>query len=113
MTDKEQDLLKYEWHFEGGSDLAGNPLELDKAQSDDVELVFKADNYFLLFDGQKWEGKYTVEKAGSAYKLDLYCDGDDTVFSGVYGMRNYQDGSEVPSITLQTSDKVLSFVAKK
>ena len=121
-TDKEHELLKHEWAIEVISDYDGNVLKSNLKYSDsmdhyDMVLTFDKDT-FLLSDNtnsEEWGGRYTIEKvgSGSSYKIDLYCEDSETVITGVYGIRKYDDKTEVQSITLQTEDKILSFIEKE
>ena len=121
-TDKKQEILKHEWKIEFISDLDGNILKTTLEQSDrtdkkyDMVLAFGEDNYFSLSDktnNKKWQGNYMIEKVNSSYKIDLYCEDSETVITGVYGIRKYDDKTEIPSIILQTEDKILSFIVNE
>src|SRR5699024_8502620 len=98
----EQKISYYKWEMEFVSDLDGNPLE------NDMTIVFNDDSSFVLadkFNDKEWKGKYTTEKVGSSYKLDLHCKDTEKTITGVYGTREYYDKKRIPSITLQTENK--------
>ena len=106
----EQKISYYKWEMEFVLDLDGNPLE------NDMTIIFNDDSSFVLADksnDKEWKGKYMTEKVDSSYKLDLYCEDTGKTITGVYGTREYDDKTRIPSITLQTEDKILSFIANE
>lgn len=106
----EQKISYYKWQMEFVLDLDGNPLE------NDMTIIFNDDSSFVLEDksnDKEWKGKYMTEKVDSSYKLDLYCEDTGKTITGVYGTREYDDKTRIPSITLQTEDKILSFIANE
>lgn len=106
----EQKISYYKWEMEFVLDLDGNPLE------NDMTIIFNDDSSFVLADksnDKEWKGKYMTEKVDSSYKLDLYCEDTGKTIKGVYGTREYDDKTRIPSITLQTEDKILSFIANE
>lgn len=106
----EQKISYYKWEMEFVLDLDGNPLE------NDMTIIFNDDSSFVLADksnDKEWKGKYMTEKVDSSYKLDLYCEDTGKTITGVYGTREYDDKKRIPSITLQTEDKIISFIANE
>lgn len=109
-VDTEQKISDHKWEIESVSDLNGNILEKD------MTIIFNDDNSFALADksnDKEWQGEYRTEKVDSSYKLDLYCEDTEETITGVYGIREYDAKTNTPSITLQTEDKILSFIANE
>lgn len=106
----EEKISEHKWKMEFISDLEGNNIENNVS---DTILTFRKDNSFMLIDNtnnQECLGTYKIKKVDSSYKLDLYCEDTDMTFIGVYGTREYDDRTKIPSITLQTDDRILSFI---
>lgn len=109
-VDTKKKISNHSWQVESVSDLDGNPLE------NGMVVVFNDDNSFILKDesnGKEWKGKYTTKKMDSSYKLDLFYEDTEESVTGVYGTREYEDKTTVPSITFQVEDKILSFIANE
>ncbi len=108
--DTKEKVSDHNWEIESVSDLEGNPLE------NEMNVIFNDDNSFILTDksnDKEWKGKYSTEKVGVDYKLDLYYEDIEETIAGVYGTREYDNKTKVPSITFQVEDKILSFIAKE
>lgn len=111
-------ITKYEWAIEIISDKQGNVLEKGvqygtSNEQYEMNLFFYEDNTFLLTDktnNKESEGNYTLKKVDNSYKLELFIKDKDSTIVGVYGKRLYNDGTEIPSITLETEKEILSFI---
>ena len=119
-TNTVQKISDHKWKIEFISDLDGNIVETNLGQSGltdkkyEITLSFSEDDSFVLSDkinNQEWRGNYTIEKVDSSYKLDLHCEETETIITGVYGIREYDDKTKIPSITLQAEERILSFIA--
>ncbi len=109
-SNTEDDISDYNWKMESVSDLEGNPLE------NDMDIDFERDNSFILKDklnNKEWKGEYTSEKVDSSYKIDLFFEDLEEASVGVYGIREREDRTEVPAITIQFEDKIISFIANE
>ena len=124
-TQGEKKISDYQWRLETISDLEGNILVTNSEQPKladtqcDMRLYFNGDNTFLLSDKtnkQEWEGTYTLkklDKLSTSYQLNLLFENIETEYIGVYGIRTYEDKTEIPSITFQTEHEILSFLASE
>lgn len=116
------DICQHRWTLEMVSDLEGNILETgsDALESvgdlRDVTLQFNEDYSFVLLDntdGDEYSGVYELEEtsgAESSYMLRLTFDNGGPEYVGVYGTREYDDHSKIPSIIFQTDDRIISFL---
>ena len=61
-----------------------------------------------------WKGTYTLSRTKSkdTYMLHLVPDQGTASYYGVYGTREYEDGTGHMSVILTTKDKILSFLAE-
>ena len=108
----DSELPVYEFTMEFISDLEGNILNEEKS----IQLTLDKKGNFQLIDetdNKEWNGTYSLEKLESAWKLEMIFDENDTAITGVYGFRKYQDKTEIPSITISTEDRILSFIASR
>lgn len=109
--------IEKSWTMEFVSDYDGNILITSPQQPDladkqcDLQLSFEKDGSFVLSDKtnkQEWIGTFKSEKLESSISLELSFENE--VVRGVYGTREYQDEKSVHSITLQTDDRIISFL---
>lgn len=115
-TNKE--ISSYNWHLESIADSTGKLLASDvkknnTSQQCKMMLNFTHSKFTLtdITDKKEYVGTYSLEKAGDSYKIDMLTDDSNTKITGVYGTRFGFDKKMQPTITLQTKDKILSFVA--
>lgn len=109
-VDTKEKISDYNWKMESVSDLEGDRLESE------MTIVFNDDNSFVLTDksnNEEWKGEYATEKVDSSYKLDLLFEGTEETITGVYGTREYDDKTTIPSITFQFEDKIFSFIVNE
>ncbi len=101
--------IESEWRTEKHSDFMEGELPDDFIEYD---MTLKLENgNFILTDNESGtirEGTYSLEKVGDAYKFDMKFEEENVV--GVYGTREYQDGTTTETITFQLDEKILSFV---
>ena len=82
-----------------------------------VVLTFKKDQTYRcknLENKKIWKGTYTLSRTKSkdTYMLHLVPDQGTASYYGVYGTREYEDGTGHMSVILTTKDKILSFLAE-
>lgn len=116
-----QEISAYKWNLEFITDLDGKMLvsNVEENKSAGTELyqltlIFEKDSFILTDETNQneWTGTYSIEKVNDSYKVDMILDDSKTNVTGVYGTRVYSDDTTSPSITLQTEDKILSFIAE-
>lgn len=81
-----------------------------------MTIEFNEDKTFILRDleeNKSWTGTYTTEKIDTDYKLDVTFDDSQETYIGAYGLRVYEDGTEIPTITLPLDNYMLSFIANE
>ena len=112
-------LTAVTWKLEEEADLDGNELSSyakDPSKSK-VVLTFKKDQTYRcknLENKKIWKGTYTLSRTKSkdTYMLHLVPDQGTASYYGVYGTREYEDGTGHMSVILTTKDKILSFLAE-
>ena len=112
-------LTAVTWKLEEEADLDGNVLSSyakDPSKSK-VVLTFKKDQTYRCknIENKKiWKGTYTLSRTKSkdTYMLHLVPDQGTASYYGVYGTREYEDGTGQMSVILTTKDKILSFLAE-
>lgn len=117
----QQEISAYKWNLEFITDLDSKMLvsnvEENKSagtKSYQLTLIFEKDSFILTDESNQneWIGTYSIEKVNDSYKVDMSFDDSKANITGVYGTRVYSDDTTSPSITLQTEDKILSFIAE-
>ena len=112
-------LTAVTWKLEEEADLDGNELSSyakDPSKSK-VVLTFNKDQTYRcknLENKKIWKGTYTLSRTKSkdTYMLHLVPDQGTASYYGVYGTREYEDGTGHMSVILTTKDKILSFLAQ-
>lgn len=122
---KKEDLSSYQWKLESISDLNGKMLATNTEQPEqagtqcDMQIQFDKDATFVWTDktdDKVWNGSYSVgdsDQKESSFEVEVKFEGEEKKFTGVCGMRKYANGNEIPSLTFQTEDTIISFVAEK
>lgn len=112
-------LTAVTWKLEEEADLDGNVISSyakDPSKSK-VVLTFQKDQTYRcknLENKKIWKGTYTLSRTKSkdTYMLHLVPDQGMASYYGVYGTREYEEGTEQMSVILTTKDKILSFLAE-
>ncbi len=97
-----------------GNELSSYAKDPSKSK---VVLTFKKDQTYRcknLENKRIWKGTYTLSRTKSkdTYMLHLVPDQGTASYYGVYGTREYEDGTGHMSVILTTKDKILSFLAE-
>lgn len=111
-----------EWELETISDIDGNILVVGKGYNDDdddairqkkdIMAIFNEDSTFeIIGDEENLQGEYNQDQELStpeAMAINMALE-NGTEILAVYGIRKYQDGSEINSLIFTLDEKIYSF----
>ncbi len=93
-------------------------LDKEKHNKNDIKIKFTKKKSFILSDNKKnkkWIGTYKIEKNNpfdNTYRIYFFVNNTKIFNTGVYGIKKYINGEKIPTLTIQTDDKIISFTQK-